>query len=300
VLVLSDCQLSIQSLMCLHGFQLSNVIIVFPGLQELFLARNRLNNVPIQPDSAVNLRVLDLDHNPLLDFTHLWSLSSLPNLESLSVNDCSLRRIEFDQPVGFIKLNILSIKDNHIVDWSCVESLTALYALQRLSMKGNPLPSPETIDSRELIIALIPRLIEVDRCEVSGVERRSAELRALDRRALTAFPQALSRMLEKYGQAETIPICPSRPLPLLRLRFVYGDKSVERSLPASMTIEKVLAMAIRLRNVDISQGESMKLFYAGGTNERRLLDNPLRNLDFYEIRSGEDLLISINGDERSP
>lgn len=93
-------------------------------IEEIILAYNRISiiSLPSQDTFSEKLTILVLDGNPLNSWKEILNLGMLKNLSDLSVNDCNLEYIEFDDTYCgektnlFIKLEQLHIKQNLIKD----------------------------------------------------------------------------------------------------------------------------------------------------------------------------------------
>ncbi|KHN72739.1 Tubulin-specific chaperone E [Toxocara canis] len=181
LLVISECHIDEETA--------KKLMQIFPRLAELYISRNGLKYFD-PGDYGRNLTVLDLEGNPINDFTRLHNLASLPRLVSLNLTECGLTAIRLPDPVGFYALKTLIMRNNDVHDWESVSEIAKLPALQQLLYNGNWQVKPEFgLDVREVLIAKLPKLIDLERSEISPVERRSAEIRFLNKYSVSPVCQ---------------------------------------------------------------------------------------------------------------
>uniref|UniRef100_A0A915E9D3 Uncharacterized protein n=1 Tax=Ditylenchus dipsaci TaxID=166011 RepID=A0A915E9D3_9BILA len=161
-LSLSNCFLSEQTVCKL-------VTKVFTNLEEIYIAFNQLTSYSPLGD-CFKLQKVDLQGNKICEFAQISKLSTLPRLEFLNLSNCGLKKIEFssdDTKIGYSKLNTLFIQHNPALDkWSFIHELARLNALKKLVIRGVLLPGSRGMDSREMIVAKMAHLVDLDRCDI--------------------------------------------------------------------------------------------------------------------------------------
>ncbi|VDM67431.1 unnamed protein product [Strongylus vulgaris] len=154
------------------------------------------------------------------------------------------------------------------------------------------------IDTHEVVIAKLPKLINLNRFDVSSVERQSAEVRFLDKYfaaenavkadhlvdierltkacfATFLLGLSLRSVLQIHGTGAAVE--KSCGLKVLSLAVCFGEKTVTRRLPLAITVQKLAEMVGRVFSMDIT---NVKMQLDKGSYQVEL-DNPMRPLDFY-------------------
>ncbi|KAL3986224.1 hypothetical protein ACH3XW_41865 [Acanthocheilonema viteae] len=192
--------------------------------------------------------------------------------------------------IGFNSLLSLNIKGNPITDKQWILELAKLPKLEKLcySCSDNDNADSE-IDLREIIIASMPQLKFLGNSEISSVERDSAEMRFLNKFGVSPVTEEnrtiVERLIEAHGK-------PNEPKPqnggigLLKLRLSYEGKVMERSLPGTVTVQRLIGIISRLFHLDARKISLQTCDYQGFVMN---LDKPLRSLDFYSL-SNEDTI----------
>ncbi|VDL68535.1 unnamed protein product [Nippostrongylus brasiliensis] len=176
---------------------------------------------------------------------------------------------------------MLNIRNNKITEWSSINQLQSLPKLSVLYIDCDNLCCAPNIDVHEIIIAKLPGLVDLNRFEVSSIERHSAEVRFLDKyfsgeESLKAdHLHDLDRLQKVHGTVDVD--SKSCGLKVLPLTICYNDKTVKRKVPLAITVQKLSEMIGRVFSVNLL---NMKLELDKGTH-RVELDNPMRTLDFY-------------------
>jgi len=264
---------------------------LFPQLEELYLAFNDLRTFsPI--GECKELRKIDLQGNPIGSFSAIDSLAKLPMLEFLNLSNCGLERIKFEngseKEIGYARLNTIFLQYNSICDWESINELARLPSLTKLVLKGSLLPGSKGMDSREMIIASMPLLLDLDRCDISQTSRRSSELLFLSRFGIRPVEEVhartIARLEELYGAVEQ-PVDGKvgrvGGVQSIRLQLVCGDLLVERDLSLLLSIHKIVGIAARLFNFDPDDVLAVELRRRDFPPERlqRTKDNLLRQFD---------------------
>ncbi|XP_059393290.1 tubulin-specific chaperone E [Carassius carassius] len=294
-------------------------------LEELYLADNDITEL-LRPEYVLQtLNVLDLSNNHIVQETVL-EISHLPCLEKLNLSSSGLSVIQFrdasagNKTASFPALKTLLLDDNNISEWCVVNELEKLPSLLHLSCRRNPLlqkeKNPETV--RQIIIARLSGLEQLDMRQVLSDERRGAELDyckmfGLDwlkagghrdqeknhpnTEFMSEHPRFLA-LLQKYGAPDEGELKEQKPFALknqlLTIMFVCPEdserKPIEKKLPGSMIVQKVKGLLHRLLKLP---GMELKLSYTCSKMAGREIeiDNDLKPLEFYSVEDGDRILV---------
>lgn len=86
-----------------------------------------------------------------------------------------------------------------LLQWKWINEIAKLPALIRLYVKGRlSLDNEFGNNTREVLIAKLPKLIELDRCEISHVERRSAEIFFLNKYGVSPVAREHEEDIVRY------------------------------------------------------------------------------------------------------
>ncbi|CAG9538370.1 unnamed protein product [Cercopithifilaria johnstoni] len=274
----------------IDGSTAQRIMHFFPHVREIHLDRNDLKY--FDPGEYGNsLESIDLEGNPIGSFASLHVLSTLPNLRKLSLVSCGLRHIYLPDGVGFSSLSSLNIKGNPIKDKQWILELAKLPNLERLcySCSGDD-NADSAIDFRDIIIASIPQLKFLGNSEISSIERLSAEMRFINKFGASPVTEEnraiVERLIKTHGDPNGFPFVPSGGMGLLKLRLSYEGKVMERSLPGTVTVQKLIGIISRLFHLDARKISLQTRDYRGFIMN---LDKPSRSLDFYSL-SDEDII----------
>uniref|UniRef100_A0A183U0L6 Ubiquitin-like domain-containing protein n=1 Tax=Toxocara canis TaxID=6265 RepID=A0A183U0L6_TOXCA len=288
LLVISECHIDEETA--------KKLMQIFPRLAELYISRNGLKYFD-PGDYGRNLTVLDLEGNPINDFTRLHNLASLPRLVSLNLTECGLTAIRLPDPVGFYALKTLIMRNNDVHDWESVSEIAKLPALQQLLYNGNWQVKPEFgLDVREVLIAKLPKLIDLERSEISPVERRSAEIRFLNKYSVSPVCQQhvndIERLKRVHGEPDIVNQTMNLGLSLIELNVTLDCKSVKCSFLTSTTVARAKGIIARIFHAN---PRKISLTAECGSERFRLeLDNPLRSIDFYSLADGDTVIVTVS------
>lgn len=274
-LIISDCDLSSESVF--------NVLCYLPSLRSIFAVGNRFSYFRV-PDLSDSLTSLDIGSNRIRCLSSISG--NLKRLEKLSVAGCGIEKLEIIDG-QFPNLSILNIKDNVISDWDSINQLQRLSKLSVLYIDCEHLRCAPGIDVHEVVIAKLAGLIDLNRFEISSVERQSAEVRFLDKyfAADDAVKAVHSEDIERLkkihgtGAVDT----KSYGLDVLALSISYEGATVKRRLPLAITVQKLMEMVGRVFSIG-SLSVRLELDKGGYKIQ---LDNPIRTLDFYSPEPGD-------------
>ncbi|KAI1733320.1 CAP-Gly domain-containing protein [Ditylenchus destructor] len=272
---------------------------LFTKLEEIYLANNDLCTYTPAGDCA-NLRMIDLQGNTISSMMHISSLSHLPSLEWLNISNCGLDSVQFSldaSNVGFDKLNTLFLQHNpNLGKWSTIQELARLPSLNKLLLKGVPLAGSRGMDSREMIISKLPKLIDLDKSEITPMARRSAELLFLSRcGAFKAVEpehrDTIERLEQIYGEVE-FEVAKDSAIQSRKLKLAYRDRTIEKVLSLQLPIHKIVGMGSKLLDFDPSDTKWVELHRSDYPAERlkRTQDNLLRQFD---LEDG-DLIVFVD------
>jgi hypothetical protein len=217
---------------------------IFPLLEDLHLAKNNLTS--FAPLALCNIKQLHLQENPINDLTRLYGLKAIPSLTYLSLFQCGFESFVLPPEAGFNNLETLFINDNHFTTWDSVNELARLPSLTKLVLKGH-MPGSRGLSVREMVIAKIPKLIDLDRCDISPVERRSAEILFLNRFGQEPIEEVhrsdIARLSALHGPPENV----KKPgVKFLNVLLEHKGRQQQRSLSLDLSIRSIVGLASRL------------------------------------------------------
>ncbi|GAB6031710.1 hypothetical protein CHUAL_009459 [Chamberlinius hualienensis] len=295
---------------------------MWPAVTKLEVAFNRITFLEIPCDSRLqNIQMLSLGHNQITSWFEIVKLGKLPKLESLYLESTGLADIIFeDTPYNgktslFQSLEILHLQNNQIGKWESINELNKLQVLKRISIQGNPIWDLDRQDNVwQILVAKLSSLQNLNGSFISSEERRGAELDYIKRYAKDWFsykndaagngecqtfeyqhPRYLG-LVEIYGPPDESEISIQRSVlknNLLKIEIICPKienyKPLKKSLPDSMTVEKLVLLAKRLfKTQDVTlTGVSSK-----NPEHRILLENDQRPLSFY-IDDGDQIVVSF-------
>ncbi|VDO38679.1 unnamed protein product [Haemonchus placei] len=209
-------------------------------------------------------------------------------LQKLCVADCGIQRIVIADG-QFPSLTTLNIKDNVISDWRSINGLQALPKLSVLYIDCEHLRCVPGIEVHEVIVAKLSGLVDLNRFDVSAVERQSAEVRFLDKyfsaddTVKEDHVDDIERLKKIHGTADVS--LKSRGLDVVLLSISFEGKVVKKRVPLAITVQKLSEMVGRVFSVGLME---VKLELDKGTHKVKL-ENPMRTLDFYSPESNDVL-----------
>ncbi|KAL9186960.1 hypothetical protein ACHAXT_010680 [Thalassiosira profunda] len=155
-----------------------------PHLEELCVAHCDLTDIEsckLATSAFQSLVLLDLSDCKLTSWeTQILPFGTLPQLESLILNDNAIGRIEIskDDATIFPKLASLQLAGTSIPSWSALDDLNNLPALRSLRLRNTPLTGSMGVgEVRSTAIARLPKLEFFNASPVSERERTEAERR---------------------------------------------------------------------------------------------------------------------------
>ncbi len=298
------------------------MIKFMPNLTTLDLYSNKIDSISDVEDgtplSFPKITELNVNDNPIQDWSHVLKLATMmPNLKRLACNSCSIPEIYLpsDNPV-FKQLMALQLNFNKISTWQSIFCLNQIQTLTELKFRENPVTDNEAATTaRQIVIASLANLKIFNGTEIEKVERFGAEVDFLkkygvqyldalkdpDKAKLNQFYQDHPRYLElveRFGAPEEHELRvqdTSLKANLLKVHISCPDcpeaKPLTKSLPPAMVISKLKNLLTRM--IKPAKGQEIKLTYASADKKEVEvpLDNDMRDLFFYDIKSGDSIFV---------
>lgn len=290
------------------------VLNFMPKLQVLHVYENKITEIK-GIGQVTNLTEINLTGNPLNTWENILPLSTLPKLQKMALNRCSIEKIDLNKEgIGFPALNCLQISENKLTQWQSIFCLNFLPMLKELKYKDNPIVDSETATtSRQIVIASIANLKIANGTEIEKVERFGAEVDFLKKygleyleavkeaEKLEAFFKKCPRyqeLVKKFGAPEESELRvkdTSLKANLLKVNFVCPDHKdvapLSKSLPPAMVISKLQGLLTRL--IKPARGKTVQLSYTSSKKPdfEVPLDNDMRDLFFYNVESGDTIYV---------
>ncbi|CAD6199421.1 unnamed protein product [Caenorhabditis auriculariae] len=216
-------------------------------------------------------------------------------LRKLSVAECGITSLYPLKGSRFPKLENLNLKRNEITEWKSISALQSLPSLQILHIDCPNFTTEPGIPPHEVIVAKLSSVIELNRFDISEVERRSAEIRFLSKYWAVREEQRnldhlddLNRFLKAHGDPVPLEV-PNKRLNVMTLNIKIGRKRVKKSLPMTVSVQRIGQLIARMFGV---QDEPWELFLQNERCERRFaLNNPSRTLSYYEPDEFSELVL---------
>lgn len=300
---------------------------MFPQLRSLQVAFNKLENLgPVPSGLFDSLEELDIGVNPLTSWEEVCHLGCLPKLESLNVNNCSLKSVTFpattanDKTPLFPRLKKLLLASNPLDTWECTGELNKLASLENLVISCELKNFPYF---QEFTYARINNLKFFNRTELSPKEKRDCELFYLksfnaeyyaaggteedpDESKLSAEFKAKHPTYFRLVKTHGAPLDESRykiqktqKLKDLKLELkviVWGEPERGEILKTFLQTTKLAKVKMMLkRHLKLNPSAVLTLSYRtsndGGVFEVPM-DNDQQDLAFYSISSHDTLVVS--------
>ncbi|PIK40439.1 putative tubulin-specific chaperone cofactor E-like protein [Apostichopus japonicus] len=179
-----------------------------PCLEELHFGTNNLASIPTPIDETcfTSVRKFYLNRNLLSKWSEIATLGKLfPSIESLHLEKNPLSGLTEDIGRHFACLRQLDITDINLLTWEELDNLNHFPNLEDVKLRGIPLLEEfDEKESRELLIARLPKIRKLNNSSIFELERDCAE---------RAF-------IEKYAD---IPEKPTRYDELLAIHHVEAN-----------------------------------------------------------------------------
>uniref|UniRef100_A0A1I8B8E8 Tubulin-specific chaperone E n=1 Tax=Meloidogyne hapla TaxID=6305 RepID=A0A1I8B8E8_MELHA len=240
---------------------------LFISLEELYLAKNNLDTFNLKGEDFKNLILLDLQGNPFKEIERLESLFKLPR------------------------------------QWESIDQLGQLPSLEKLNVRGTFLSGSRGVESREMIIAKLPKIIYLDKCDISSSSRQSAELLFLSR--FSSPPICLehksnierlkliygfSNETEGDGNLSSVSNGQYSGIQSRRLFLSFEEQSTMRPLSLALPLHKVVGLGARLFGFEPDQLKGVEIQRSDPNYPSELVartkDNLLRQ---FELEDGDTI-----------
>ncbi|XP_077302951.1 tubulin-binding cofactor E isoform X2 [Arctopsyche grandis] len=305
---------------------------IWSRICELILAYNRIEKITISSSFifSENLTTLVLDGNPLESWVEILKLGTLNNLKDLSLNDCNIKTVTFDDKFRGEKLNLftslenLYLKQNEINDWRSISELNKLRCLNKLYVTKNPLLSNDNYDTcSQMIIARIETLKELNGSEVNREIRRGAEYDYLKKHGLlwkqcsesleerkilefALFHSRFDQLIQKYGLPDDNLLAAKKnnwAISTKLIEIVLKDEVtgiiIKKKVSITMSVQKLIALTRRLFSLKIKEAKtstspSLYCLQQNNTSQKDVLihlANQMKELDFYSVGDGDTIII---------
>lgn len=223
-----------------------------------------------------NLKVLNLSDNPIKEWGQVYSLSYLPCLQWLLINDCQLTEVWLDDDkntndgtyttnsvVPFSKLEQLSVTGNKFTSLATIDAFDSFINLVNLRlihtdlvMNTTTLPDTKNSDennitttaptvalgpseARQVIVARVPRLTMLNGSEVRAREREDAE-KTYTKKIATSFAET-----EKGKNTNIIDIFGTKVVPeAAELAHAAYLGSISSSSFAALSVSNVTTASV--------------------------------------------------------
>ncbi|XP_026501773.1 tubulin-specific chaperone E [Vanessa tameamea] len=292
---------------------------LWPKINELIAAYNRIKKI-IQPDVTLRtLSILRLDGNPIDSWSEIMNLGRLKSLKILSLNDCNIGAIKFNDEPGygkvdvFEKLEVLFLNRNNINDWRSLSELDKLKSLKKLYFLKNPVQNDEDYDTgSQMIIAKIGNLQEINGSLITRELRRGAEYDYMKRygaewKLVQSDPQKkvafdiehcrFQELISKYGIPDDsllvkVPKTTTLTSQLLEITLCNENgKVLKKKFPSSMAVQKLVTMAQRLFSKGNTGSPTLYLLDDQMQGAEITLDNVMKDLTYFSVKNGDTILI---------
>lgn len=284
-----------------------------PALQTLQVPLNNITKIGPIGDSYSGLTLLNLSNNPITEWSSVMVFSHLQHLQKLVLNECQFTEIVIPAPGSFPSLNMLCIANSKLKEWKSISALESVPNLKILIMMGCALFDLESAETgRQLVIARIAQLQNLNRTFIDAQERRGAEIDYLKKYGLAYLDSrddpALSAKFEadhpsymrlkglnEYNPTREEFKVQDRTLAsgLLSLHIECPDspefKTVTKKIPATMAVSKVKLL---LQRVVKRKCHEMTLFYRSKDMDFEYeLEHDMKDIAFYNVENDGTIIV---------
>ncbi|KAK6058619.1 cyclin domain protein [Cooperia oncophora] len=267
------------------------ILKYFPKLRELVLSNIfELKHIVLEscsvveppPDTCEPFRKclsLNLFNNLLSRWEDIRKiLKYFPKLRELVLRKNRMEPAPTGEPwkeVNSLRDLVLSDCDLSSESWRSINRLQALPMLSILYIDCENLSCVPGIEIHEVIIAKLSGLVDLNRFDISAVERQSAEVRFLDKYfsadedVKADHMHDLERLKKVHGTADVS--SKSCGLNVVSLSICYGSNVVKKRVPLAITVQKLTEMIGRVFSTGLL---NVKLVLDKVTMSSDDLDNP--------------------------
>ncbi|KPJ17724.1 Tubulin-specific chaperone E [Papilio machaon] len=304
-------------------YEWSDILVLshlWPKINEIIAAYNRIKKITPPEVTLRTLTILRLDGNPIDSWNEVNNLGRLKNLKVLSLNDCEICEIRFNNEPGngkinvFDNLEVLFLNRNKINDWRSISELDKLKNLKKLYFLKNPIQNSEDYDTTsQLVIAKIGSLQELNGSIITRELRRGAEYDYLKRYGAewkVAQQDAVQKLafdiehcrfqelIDKYGIPDDsllVKQVRNTTLTSQLLEIILRDengKILKKKFPSTMAVQKLVTLAQRLFSKTGNTGTpTLNLLDDQMKGAEIPLDNVMKDLAYYSIKNGDTILV---------
>ncbi|GBC01469.1 hypothetical protein RclHR1_00420031 [Rhizophagus clarus] len=266
------------------------------------------------------LKIINLESNLISSFDEIARFSESQSLEILIVNNNAIDRIYYpnENSNAFPKLRFLNIRENKIGDWKSVDELNKFPSLHELRIKKNPFlddTSNKKIEEAHMsIIGRIKGLTMLNGSIISSGDRVNAErfylgLCVKDMKPLEEIEENHPRFKElceihgtpvanEISQKASSSILKDR---LLEITISHRNKLEEepikklsKKLLGTMEIRNLKNLLQKLFKVPSSQQKLYAVINFQDEQSKLEMDDDLRQLSYYDISSGDEIIVLSN------
>ncbi|CAB4413029.1 unnamed protein product, partial [Rhizophagus irregularis] len=253
-------------------------------------------------------------------FDEIARFSELSSLEILFVNNNAIDQIYYPSENGdaFPKLRYLNISENKIDDWKSVDELNKFPSLHELRIKKNPFikdTNKEKMEEAHIsIIGRIKGLTTLNGSITSLGDRINAErfylgLCVKDMKPLEEVEKNHPRFKElceihgtpvadEFSQKASSSVLKDR---LLEITISHRNrleeepiKKLSKKLLGTMEIRNLRNLLQKLFKVPSSQQKLYVIINFQNEQSKLELDDDLRQLSYYDISSGDEIIVLSN------
>ncbi|XP_047999954.1 tubulin-specific chaperone E [Leguminivora glycinivorella] len=292
-----------------------------PKIHEIIAAYNRVKTISPPTVTLRTLTILKLDGNPIDSWYEVMNLGWLKNLKVLSLNDCQIEEIRFNDNPGnakvdvFENLEVLFLNRNKINDWRSVSELDKLNHLRKLYFLKNPIQAIEDYDTgSQLIMAKIGILQELNGSQITRELRRGAEYDYMKRYGAewkraqtdltlrTAFDIDHCRFQElvmKYGIPDDSLLVQQPKTSTLTSQLLEitledeNGKRLKKKFPNTMAVQKLVTLAQRLFAKGNTGRPKLYLLDDQMKGAEICLDNCMKDLAYYSVKNGDNIMVKF-------
>uniref|UniRef100_A0A7E4VFG3 Tubulin-specific chaperone E n=1 Tax=Panagrellus redivivus TaxID=6233 RepID=A0A7E4VFG3_PANRE len=274
---------------------LSKLLSIFRRVRDLRVASNALKHVAF-PSGYDTLEELFLTGNDIGDFVNLNNLTQLSSLKYLNISNCNLTSVVITDP--FPKLEMIVMSENKFTTYESLQGLKQIPTLRKLVIR----PLIHSINSaayREILISQLEGLIELDRCDICPIERKSAEFQFLKSISVlqpvpAVFAADVKRLLAKYDyQPENFKQVAGTKT--IVLTFQYKDEIFKKELSIDIELVRAAGFACRKFGIPIRKTKLfIRRFSTSGDDgsSEDVTDRKNMLLTNYDFEDGDVIVLS--------
>ena len=123
------------------------------------------------------MKFLNLEQNGIESWDEIVGFRNLPVLKRLTVSKNRIRDIYYKH--GFNDLYMITLEDNLISEWKSFDALNEFKGITSIRCGGNPIMDKVGPTARNIVIARLQFLKNINGSEIDIGERKDAELHYL-------------------------------------------------------------------------------------------------------------------------